>query len=319
MIWMVTDSIAQPDIWDQHPSIILQDIGFTMSVALVNMDDYPNDPDGDLDLVVGNYNYPYQWNENGVDDVQQSEIGDYVYIYEWDNGFNSPVSISNSLGKLCIDCIAVADYDKDGNQDIAIGTVVGEGGDGGAFILKHEYPAADWESKFTNEWEDQDAGSYDCHVVRWVDLNKDGYLDLATLGVGGLLRVYLNEEFEGNRQITEGAIEFNFGPYITEMTYQGQIDDPYYDPQEHPVEYNLHGTVMEFGDFDQDGDFDLFLDLPCSNRYGGPRVLKHIDGDFGQNTFQTQINWTFNYPQGEQLGGKESQSCASFGFIGDQR
>ena len=244
--------------WSPLPNWVSPDERFTMSVALADLWD-----DGDLDLVAGNYNYPYNFDADYPEQWDEEDIGDYLIGYEYDNnGFLDPTPFTTT--PRCIDCIAVADYDKDGDQDIAMGCVVGKGNDGGVWVFKNQKyvpqgqtPASNFQGLFCDDeatnysWHPEDE-SYDAHCVRWVDFNCNGDLDLAALEVGGILHLY-----EGNG---EGSLD-NFD----QIDLTDELEPYSIQALKKPC------TTMEFGDIDGDGDLDV-----CVSLHGLPYIYKNM-------------------------------------------
>jgi hypothetical protein len=301
----------------------VNDQEFTMSVALADLD---NDNDNDLDMVVGNYKYPYYFNQYTPqywgETNEESEFGAFLVAYERQSGvFLSPVNLTTI--RRCIDCIAIADYDQDGDQDIAMGLIVGKGKDGGVVVLKNKkelYPGQ--QTSLSVYFEDNPAGlfywsptqggvpvSFDCHCVRWVDFDCDGDLDLATLEVGGILRIYVNGDDH----------ELALLPIIDDFSPSEPLNQPnIYDDLVDPVDYDIPGLTMEFGDMDMDGDLDVFInssiDASGINAEPSPHVYKnmYVPEIQIENIYDANESWVYNPSPTEEYA--ENSFCASFGF-----
>jgi hypothetical protein len=286
---------AQDSPWSATPNWISSYPAFTMSVALEDVDN-----DNKLELITGNYRYPYDFPpghpEAFGETMGEAQVGTRVYAYDWTGSTFNDMPAPFTYMDRCIDDIALADYDKDGDLDLAIAAVVGKGKDGGVWVLKNRYDTTN-PPAFKNLFVDDDdpshrwycGESYDAHCVRWVDVDCDGDLDLAVLEIPGTIHFYLNS---GDGEIVYG---FEFKPH------DGL----------HPL---WHFTTLEFGDMDRDGDPDLFVNIRNS-----PRVYKNTFSEYGPSNhiFDASVCWTYDEcPTGPRHN--EDMFCASFGFFNGQ-
>jgi len=303
--------VAQSPPWANMPNWISEDDKFTMSVALADLD-----RDGYLDLVAGNYRYPYTFEVQQAGQLQSGDIGDYLLGYHGtaqDQGALNDGPNPFTLIPRCIDCIAIADYDADRDLDIAVGAVVGKGNDGGVWVFKNQ--GGGWYTMFSDDglpehvWHPTE--SYDAHCVRWVDYNLDGWLDLAVLEVGGLLKLYEN----GDRSDSVG-LQLELSEYPVTIDFSALIFDNMNGSEENldelsrtPASLQLvnMGTTMEFGDMNGNGDPDLFINVG-----GMPVVFEHQDQ---APFYDPDIYWKIRDADWSQYRRKhESMACASFGF-----
>ncbi|MBC8400677.1 MAG: VCBS repeat-containing protein [Candidatus Marinimicrobia bacterium] len=284
--------------WSPRPNWVSTDNEFTMSVAFADIDN----EDSYLELLAGNYNYPYSSFGSNPEELGLDEIGaQLVVYYDWDQEnqcYNSSTDLTET--PRCIDCIAVADYNNDSHMDIAMGLVVGKGKDGGVIVLENQADTspASMEDYFRDDvsgcyWKSDE--SYDCHVVRWVDFDCDGDLDLAALVVPSILHIYVNvEPISGVNMISNDCA----------WVYYLGTDDSGTDDLEHSTTSPIEGTTMEFGDIDNDGDLDVFI-----NAANQARVFENIDGDYPGDYYSLNPA-VQNY--------REDAFCGSFAPDGDQ-
>ncbi|MFH1861770.1 MAG: VCBS repeat-containing protein, partial [bacterium] len=128
---IIVTGYCQDQPWSETPNWISNETDFTTSVALVDLDN-----DGDLDFVAGNYKYPYSFDSDHPEELQVDQIGGGVVAYRNTGGVISSMPTTFLSGR-CVDNIAFADYDKDGDLDMAVGFVVGKGNDGGVMVFNN--------------------------------------------------------------------------------------------------------------------------------------------------------------------------------------
>jgi len=261
LIVVVSSVSAQTVIYDSQPSWISTESDFTTAVAFGDID-----LDADLDLVVGNYSYPYQFQPGSPGNLGLGDIGGELVVYENVDGVLAEsktefILSGIAIDQICIESIALGDYDADGDLDCAVGLLVGNGNDGGARVFENRNepgfnPPIDETFYLNNQVLSLDPDEYyDCSCVRWVDYDCDGDLDLAAMEVPGILHLY-NCNPEATPFSPETPIDFMPRPMYTGSSTWGSGTD---DPDVALIMSQGYGTKMEFGDIDQDGDLDLFM------------------------------------------------------------
>lgn len=281
---------------------------FTMSVALADLDN-----DGDLDLIVGNYSYHYEeYYIDMIEEIGWSLIGQFIWIYEWDNTnscFLNPIQIPYQSPK-CIDCIEVADYNDDGDLDIAVGVVVGRGNDGGVFVYNNSlsYPDQEMGELFSGNdvWHPED--SYDCHCVRWVDYDSDGDLDLAALEIPGIVHFYGNNDNDLVGQTFQLDVAMPPPPLRASLATETDdlIDNPY--------DYPISGSTMEFGDMDGNGFLDLFINIYGTGDYSVSSNIVVL-GNSGTDPYFGDHNFTWSAAPTAGHYPNDDHFCGSFGHM----
>ncbi len=285
LVFLLLTSLCTGEVqwFEEGPSWYSNDDCFTTAVTFADIDQ-----DGDLDLITGNYRYYYHFNENDPsNELPGASIGGGIsayknYLNETDHildpeptdfGLENPY-VGNA--QLCVEDISLEDFDGDGYPDLAIGMLASRGyNDGGVLVFKNAGESAAWETIFNNDniglnsvvLEGTENGSYDCACVRWVDFDCDGDLDLAALETFGRLHLYQYDNNIWNAlQIIDFSTRLNNNP-----SGQGTDDFSVMD-----TEMDLGGTTMEFGDINQDGWPDLFLNVDKPDRSFGLHSAKPV-------------------------------------------
>ena len=184
------------------------------------------DGDGDLDLyVVSGGNEPHS---------SSNEMQDRLYLNDGKGNFSKAKDALPAItGSKS--CVAVADYDKDGKPDIFVGGRVVPGQFGiipESYLLHNE--SANGKIKFVKV---TDQSAPQCKYAGmltdavWVDINKDGWLDLIVVGEWMPIKIFIN----------------NKGKLVDKTT-----------------EYGLNNTgglwtKICAADFDKDGDIDFVI------------------------------------------------------------
>ena len=125
--------------------------------------------------------------------------------------------------------VSWGDYDKDGDKDVAI---MGKSGSLGAVTKLYENNNGVFEDT------QQNLINLFGGDITWVDLNKDGYIDLVVSGYDGVAKIPVTKVY-----INEVSVDENI--FIEQI-------EGYQLPQ-------LFSTKMAWGDLDNDGDIDLAI------------------------------------------------------------
>ena len=129
--------------------------------------------------------------------------------------------------------VSWGDFDRDGDKDVAI---MGQSNTAGAIIAIYENKNGEFVNTNQNF-----AKLYDGDLS-WVDINKDGYLDLIVSGI--------------NNQIPQTKV------------YLSKEKATYFEPTEDYGLPQLFSTTMDWGDLDNDGDIDLAISgIDADNNY----------------------------------------------------
>jgi len=198
--------------------------------------DYDND--GDQDIYVLNFdNYDFNPPEN-TPSILYKNNGDESFTRVADSA-----GVTNAMGGFGV---AWGDYNNDGFMDIFIAN------------LKDIYPSAKnvlfrnkGDGTFTDVTDSAGVGDVDESTeVTWVDYDNDGDLDL---------------------HVVNGGI----GASQASVLYRNNGNDTFTDiAEEAGIRYVGHAEGASWGDYDNDGDMDLYL-----VNYGEPNVLYRHNGN----------------------------------------
>jgi len=174
--------------------------------------------------------------------------------------------------------VSAADYDQDGLLDIYVSTYGFAGRSESAHEWGSKFLPADKLTKFLSKLEASN---------RWVDLSGPPNILYRNLGGGKFVISEKNEELESWRNTFQATwIDFDedgdqdlylANDFAPDNFFQNQ-DGEFVDVSQKFTGTNMQGFGMgvSFGDFDNDGDFDLYV----SNMYSkaGKRITKQIKG-----------------------------------------
>ena len=191
------------------------------SLTLNGIEDDLNSPGEEEDeTIVLNFQTPTRavlTSDDLIDDITLTLLNNEIDLVE-------DVAALVNVPALSFSSVAWGDYDRDGDQDMAI---MGRGIQDGVITRLYE----NVEGVFVNNNPDAFDSRYDGDLI-WVDYNKDGYIDLIVSG-----------------------LDNNDNPATT--IYENQ--EGIFVPSTDLFLPNLFGTSMDSGDLDNDGDIDFVI------------------------------------------------------------
>ena len=209
------------------------------------------DNDKDLDLYVASGGVEFDSNSN--------LLQDRIYINDGKGTFsltkNSLPNVTN-IGS----CIAAADYDKDGDIDIFVGSR----------LVAGSYPKTPKSSLLQNN-----SGKFTpiknkaltsigmVTDATWQDVNNDGWQDLIVVGEWMPITVFINKK---------GVLEKSLTNWLTNSNTPTEV-------------YGWWNTIKA-GDFDNDGDIDFIAGNQGENSFVSPKKNKPVyvyKQDFDKN------------------------------------
>ena len=220
------------------------------------------DSDGDQDLYVVS---------GGVEcDANDHSLRDRLYLNEGEGGFRRDERVLPNL-RDSGSVVCAADYDRDGDLDLFVGSRV----------IPGQYPAAPRSRLLENVSADGKAGFRDVTSMIadevgsaglvtgaiWSDADGDGWIDLLVTVEWGPVRLFRNELVDGRRQLIERTVEAGLdirrgwwnGIAARDMDHDGDIDyvvtnfglnTKYKASDEKP-------ELMFFGKFDETGKYRI--------------------------------------------------------------
>jgi len=257
-------------VYDDQPDWSSSDDAFTMTIAVGDID-----KNGTLEIVAGNYGYPYTKStlSSGLaGNINDDDFGGYLVIY-W-NGTSDPDTIENT--KRGYDKVILVDLDNDDTLDIVTGCVNLKGGDGSNYYFIYENGDYGTGETFSSDPKD------DTHDLAAGDINNDGFMDVISAGVRGETCFWTGD----TSALDMAYNRINLNLRYFDFDYEWGSDQ-------------LPGSVVELGDIDRDGRLDLYL-----NFEGNPTIY--------QNTGDPPY---FNTSTTISASHKEASHGASFGWI----
>ncbi|MFH0947515.1 MAG: FG-GAP-like repeat-containing protein [Elusimicrobiota bacterium] len=248
--------------------------------------DYDND--GDLDIVVGDWDGNEVWRNNG--DGTFTDTGQYAGV-----GLNTTA-------------IAWGDYDNDGDLDIVVGNNYG----GGNPIYRNN-----GNGTFTDTG--QYAGAGNTKAIAWGDYDNDGDLDIVVGNYGGGNPIYRNN---GNGTFTntgqtvgtgdanaiawgdydnDGDLDIVVGNYYSggNRIYMNNGDGTFTDTGQYAGAGGAN--AIAWGDYDNDGDLDIVVG----------------NGSAGSEVWRNNGDGTFTYSQDAGAGNTKAIAWGDYDNDGD--
>ena len=191
------------------------------SLTLNGIEDELNSPGEEEDeTIVLNFQIPTRavlTSDDLIDDITVTLLNNEIDLVE-------DVDALVNVPALSFSSVAWGDYDRDGDQDMAI---MGRGIQDGVITRLYE----NVDGVFVNNNPDAFDSRYDGDLI-WVDYNKDGYIDLIVSGL------------DNNDNPATTIYENQQGTFV---------------PSTELFLPNLFGTSMDSGDLDNDGDIDFVI------------------------------------------------------------
>ena len=191
------------------------------SLTLNGIEDELNSPGEEEDeTIVLNFQIPTRavlTSDELIDNITLTLLNNEIDLVE-------DVDALVNVPPLSFSSVAWGDYDRDGDQDMAI---MGRGIEDGVITRLYE----NVDGVFVNNNPDAFDSRYDGDLI-WVDYNKDGYIDLIVSGL------------DNNDNPATTIYENQEGTFV---------------PSTELFLPNLFGTSMDSGDLDNDGDIDFVI------------------------------------------------------------
>jgi hypothetical protein len=191
------------------------------SLTLNGIEDELNSPGEETDeTIVLNFQTPTRavlTSDELIDNITLTLLNNEIDLVE-------DVDALVNVPALSFSSVAWGDYDRDGDQDMAI---MGRGIQDGVITRLYE----NVNGVFVNNNPDAFDSRYDGDLI-WVDYNKDGYIDLIVSGL------------DNNDNPATTIYENQEGTFV---------------PSTDLFLPNLFGTSMDSGDLDNDGDIDFVI------------------------------------------------------------